>query len=211
MTMSNQEFLERAAATTADIASAGKLNPEQADKFVDYVIDLSILKDIVRIVKVSGEKFEIDKIGVHTRVAMAAKEGVAPRRRRGVSHSKVAVTPSDIIVPFEISDKYKRYNIEKEDVEDHVIRMMAAQYANDVDELALDANTIGPARLESDLFSDGDSTKYIKDEYMACQDGFLLLAESGTTVDAANADLDPEVFNDAVLGMPVSTGKTRSF
>lgn len=208
--MTNQEFLARAAATTADLAAAGKLNPEQAEKFVHYVIDLSILKDIVRIVPVKGEKFEIDKIGVHRRVAMAAKEAVAPLRRRGVSHSKVPITPSDMIVPFEISDKYKRFNIEGADVEDTVIQMMAAQYANDMDELALDGNTIGPARIQEDIFEGGSTTQYIKDEYMALQNGFLKLAEGGQTVDAANAVLDAEVFNDAILAMPVKYRKNKA-
>lgn len=209
--MTNEEFMERAAITTEQMAAAGKLNPEQRKKFVDYVIDLSSLKDFVRMQGVEGEKFEIDKVGVHQRVAMAAHEAVAPHRRRGVTHSKIQIVPSDLIVPFELSYKYRRFNIEKEQVEDHVIRMMAAQFANDIDELALDGNTLGPARVEEDLFEGGSTTQYIKDSFIGLQDGFLKLAEDGQTVDGANADIDADIFNDAILGMPVKYRKNKTF
>ena len=37
--MSNEEILQKAAITTADIAAAGRLNDAQSNAFIDFVID----------------------------------------------------------------------------------------------------------------------------------------------------------------------------
>lgn len=95
-------------------------------------------------------------------------------------------------------------------MEDHIIKMMARQFANDLDELALDGNTLGPARLESDLFLGGSSTLYIKDAYIGLQQGFLKLAESGNVVDAENAAIGPTLFNKTLLSMPTKFRKNKA-
>jgi hypothetical protein len=208
--MNNQEFLDRAAITTADIVSAGKLNPEQANRFIDYVMDESVLKGMTRLVRFRPDQLDIDKIGVGNRVAVPKAEAVDPGIRRGVNTSKVSLFPKDIMVPFEISDTFQRFNIEGDDVEDHIIRMMATQLANDLDELWLNGNSLGPAVLESDIIDGGSSTQYVKDSYLGLFDGFLKLAEAGHVVDAGNAALDGGVFNKAILGMPTKFRKNRS-
>lgn len=43
--ISNEALVEKAVIVADDLASAGKLNPAQADKFIDYVVDETILKD----------------------------------------------------------------------------------------------------------------------------------------------------------------------
>lgn len=209
--MNNKEFLERALIATDKIATAGKLNPKQAQRFVDYVVDESILKDVVRIESFRNEEAYLEEIGVHSRVAMAKEEAVDPQRRRSVTHTRIPLKPSDMIVPWELTDEYRRWNVEGNDVEDTVIRMMATQFANDIDELALDGNLLGPARIENDIFEGSSTTKYIKDKYMALQDGFLKLAESGHVVDAANSAIGPTIFNKAILSMPTKFRKRKQF
>jgi len=208
--MNNQEFLDRAAITTAELASAGKLNPEQSNRFIDYVIDESVLKNMSRLVRFRPDQLDIDKIGVGNRVAVPKAEAVDPGVRRGVNTSKVSLLPKDIMVPFEISDTFQRFNIEGDDVEDHIIRMMATQLANDLDELWLNGNSLGPAVLESTILDGGSSTQYVKDSYLGLFDGFLKLAEAGHVVDGGNAALDGAVFNKAILAMPTKFRKNRN-
>jgi hypothetical protein len=205
--MTNEEFIKRAAITTAELVSAGKLNDAQANKFIDYVFDLSVLKGMVRLERFTPQNLIIDKIGVGSRVAVPKAEAVDPAVRNAVTTSKVTLTPSDIMVPFEIGDNFKRFNIEGDSVEDHIIRMMAAQLANDLDELWIDGNPVGAAANPSDLPGGGSSTQYVKDSYLALQTGFLKLAESGVVVDAENAALTASVFNEAILSMPVKYRK----
>lgn len=207
--MTNQEFAERAAITTDKLVAAGKLNPEQANKFVDYVYDLSVLRNMVRLERFTPDELQIDKIGVGSRVAVPKAEAVDPAIRRSISTSRVSLTPVDIMVPFEIGDRFKRFNIEGDDVEDHIIRMMAAQLANDLDILWLGGLAVGPAVLQSEILDDGSSTQYVKDSYLALFNGFLKLAESGNVVDMGNAAIGASVYNKALLGLPVKYRRRR--
>lgn len=208
--MTNQEFLERAAITTADIAAAGKMNPEQANKFVDYVFDESVLKDMVRMERFTNQEKYIDKIGVGRRVAVAKHEAVDPGIRRGVSTSRIVLHPVDVMVPFEIGDKFRQYNIEGESVEDTVIRMMATQLANDLDELFLGGLAVGAAVLEGDIVDGGSLTGYVKDSYLALFNGFLKLAEGAHVVDAENSPADLPLFNRMILAMPNKFRRNRN-
>lgn len=208
--MNNQEFMERAANTMGEIASAGILNAEQSNRFIDYVYDQSVLRNVARLERVTATERTIEKIGIGDRVAYPKAEAADPQIRRMVSSSKVTLAPQEIIVPFEVGDRLKRYNIEGESIEDHIIRMMATQLANNLDLLWLDGNTLGPAILEGDLFDDGSTTKYVKDKYLSLFNGFLKLAESGTVVDASNAALSGSVFNKAILNMPTKFRRNRS-
>ena len=65
---SNQELIEKAVIATDAISSSGKLNPAQADKFIDFVMDLTGLGNMARVVRFTNESLNVDKIGVGTRV-----------------------------------------------------------------------------------------------------------------------------------------------
>lgn len=207
--MTNEQF-ERMANTTAQLAAAGKLNPEQSERFVDYVIDESVLKDLGRIVKFRNEEKDIDKIGVGNRVSVRAREATDPMVRNLVSHSKVTLRPVDTMTPFELSDRYKRHNIEGDDVEDTVIRLMATQKANDTDEVWIGGMQPMVARLENEIFVDASSTKYIGDDYLNMFNGMLKKSEGGHVYDAENAPISDEVFNQAILQMPTKFRKNRN-
>lgn len=208
--MTNAEFMERAANTMAEIASAGVLNAEQSDKFLDYVYDESVLKNVARLEKLTASERTIEKIGVGNRVAYPKAEASDPQIRRLISTSKVTLSPKEVIVPFEVGDRLKRYNIEGESIEDHIIRMMATRLANNLDQLWLDGNDVGPAQLEGSIFDGGSTTQYVKDKYLALFDGFLVLAESANVFDAENAVLSPAVFNKAILTMPTRFRRNRA-
>lgn len=204
--VSNEDLVQKAVATTDALASAGKLNATQADAFIDYVVDMSGLKNNARVVRVKTQ-WDIDKIGVGNRVAMPKTEATAPSNRRGITTSKVSITAKTIMVPFEISDEFREENLEGASVEDHIIRMMAAQLANDLEELYLQGDaSLPPAVLESMLKDEGSSTQYVKDTYLALMNGWLQKCRaSGTTVnavDVSNASIGPSVFSSMLKAMP---------
>jgi hypothetical protein len=107
------------------------------------------------------------------------------------------------VVPFEISDEFREENIEGDNIEAHIIRMMAAQLSNDMEELFINGNTIGPAVLENTLREDGSSTLYVKDSYLALGDGWLKLAiAGGHIVNAGNVSVGPSLFSSMLKAMP---------
>ena len=207
--ISNEELVQKAVVTADALASSGKLNPAQSDRFIDFVIDETILKDNARVVRFRNETLEIDKIGIGKRVAVPKAEAVDPGVRRGVTTSKVTLKPKEVMVPFEIGDTFREINIEGDDVEETIIRLMATQFANDLEELYVTGNKLGPAVVESDIL-DGGSSNYIKDSYLALEDGWQLLADGGNIVDAGGQNIGLSLFSKAIRAMPTKFRRNKS-
>lgn len=207
--MTNEELVQKAIITTADIATAGKLNDEQANAFIDFVIDVTELKGSVRVVRFRNENMQIDKIGVGQRVSVPKEEAKDPGLRRGISTSKVTLTPREVMTPFEISDNFAELNIEGEAVEDTVVRLMATQTANDLEETMVNGDVLGHARTEADLLDGGSTTQVVKDTFTALFDGWLRLLDAGNIYDADGANLAPKVFSGMIKKMPVKFRRTR--
>ena len=202
MPMSNEELIRKATITADVIAAQGKLNPEQAEKFIDYVVDETKLKDHVRIVRFNPEQLNIEKIAVGNRVAMPKTEAVDPGLRRGVATSRVTLQPVEIMTPFEIGDIFREINVEGEDVEDHVIQMFARQMANDIEEVTLLGDTVGEGTLESNIIDGGDAARIVEDTYLGLMNGWLRNADTTHVVDANNASIAASVFTAALNEMP---------
>ncbi|MFA5122977.1 hypothetical protein [Zavarzinia sp.] len=208
MAMTNAELIAKAQITTEALAVAGRLNPEQADKFLDYVVDQSVLKNLGRVIRVK-DRWEADKIGVGRRNAVPASEAKDPKLRRGVTTAKIELQPRKIMVPFEISDDFRDINVEGDNVEEHVIQMMGKAVANDLEELCVNGDSLGPATLESDLFDEGDDTRYVKDTYLALMDGLLKKARAANVYDAAGANIGASVFSGMIRKMPTKFRRNR--
>lgn len=198
----NEELVKQAVITTNDLAAAGKLNDEQADKFIDYVIDVTGANEFARIVRFRAENLNIDKIGVGARVTMPAAEARDPGRRKGVNTSKVTLTPKELMTPFEIGDSFVENNLEGDDVEDHIVRMMATQMANDVEELQINGDALGPAVTEDSLVTGGSSTEYVKDTFLALFDGWLRKADGANLIDFEGAAISNNTFTRMLNALP---------
>ncbi len=216
--MTNEELLAQAKAiieksliSTTDLASAGKLNPEQADRFIDYVIDVTELQNNVRVVRFKPETMEINKIGVGRRVTVLASEASATSVRRGVSHNKITLQPVEVMTPWELTTNYLEINLEGESVEEKIVRMMSTQTANDLEELFINGDALGHARLESDIYDDAgaSTTKYIRDNYIAAFDGWLRRADGANVYDAGGANISSTVFSRALLRLPIKFRRIR--
>lgn len=209
MTITNEELVEKAVIATDALASAGKLNDAQSDKFLDYVFDETSLKNDARTVRFRNENMVIDKIGIGRRAAMAAAEATDPGRRRSVTHTKVTLTPKEIIVPVELTTNYMEINIEGDSVEDHIMRMFAAQFGNDVEELLINGNILGPATLEDEMFEGGSTTQYVKDTYLGLLDGYGKKANSANIVDASGSNIGLSIFAQAIRALPTKFRKNK--
>jgi len=203
MPTTNEALIRKAVINAADaLASAGKLNAEQADAFLDYVVEETMLTKVARVVRFRPESLDLDKIGIGRRAAVPASEGIDPGRRRGVSHTKVTLTPVEIMVPMEISTTYKEQNLEGDAVTDHILRMFAAQLANDVEELSIHGNTSGYLVTEDYLDDGGSTTKVVVDTFMALFNGWLTLTNSANVVDHAGGTLSGSLFRKMLAAMP---------
>lgn len=196
--------LEKATISTESFGAqeAGKLPPKLAERFEEYVRQLTVLSGNVRIETFRNEKMEINEISLGKRMAMSHKEATDPQRRRGVSHSKIEIQPAEIVVPLEISERYMKHNLQGASAEDLILQMIARAFANDREDLFLNANTLGHASLESDLFEGGSTTGFVKDDYLGLQQGWSERAEGGVILDAEGANISPALFNRAMQVLP---------
>lgn len=208
--ITNEELIQKAVITTDALVNQGKLNPAQSDAFIDFVIEETMLKNNARMVRFRNETLQIDKIGIGKRLAVPKAEAKDPNIRRGVQTSKVELTPREVMVPFEIGDVFREVNIEGDAVEEHIIRMMAAQTANDTEELYINGDKNGHAVLEGDIKEGGSTTEYIKDSYLGLQDGWSRLADGANLVDAQGQNVGLNVFGQMLRAMPTKFRRNLS-
>jgi len=172
------------AVDTSDLAAGGLLNTSQADRFIDLSLDQSVMVKDARIVRMRSAVMELDKIATSGRVSQLKSEGVAPESLSEPAFSKVTLTAVDIITPFEITMEALEDSIERGEMEETVIRVMARQTATDLEELAIQGDT-------------GSS-----DDFLKGTDGWRVLAEDGNVVDFAGATLDKDGLSGMYKGLP---------
>jgi hypothetical protein len=207
----NEEILAKALIEADALASAGELQPQEAEKFLDWVIDETALKQNARVIKISkGDKWRVNKIGVGRRNAVPATAGVDPGIRRGINTGVVPLETAEIMLPFDIGDGFIERNIEGMSARDHIVRMMATAFSNDWEELLLLGDLLGHARIEGDILEGGDETRYVKDEYLGLFDGLLRLADGGQVVDVEGENMGVGIMRQAITAMPTKYRRNRN-
>lgn len=186
--MSN-ELLEKVISTSS-IGTApsggGLLSPEQSTRFIDYMWSATTLGGQVRTIRMRANEVELDRIAVGERLVRLATEAVDDSVNAGVAFAKVSLTTKKLRLDWELSSESLEDNLEGEALEDHIARLMAAQAANDLEDLAIngDVNNTDDALLKS-------------------FDGWRKRLYAGAhVVDAAAGVLDRSVFNKALRAMP---------
>lgn len=173
-------------------AGSGLLNPEQSDRFIDYMFDQSVLLPQVRKERLRADTAELDKMGVGERIIRAAKEAVDTGENQGVFFSKISLTTTKIRLDWEISTETLEDNIEGTGFDDHVARLMAAQFGNDLEDLAINGDK-----------SSSDRTLNIMDGWRKVLLSANGVGEGGAhVVDAGGAHIGREIFSKALKAMP---------
>lgn len=208
-----QQVIEaRKAVITAaqTLQNAGKNYPMIA-RFVDYVYDETSFRSMgIRTEKIyDTQSWEVHKIGLGRRVTMAAEEARDPGTRKGMSMSKISMTPAKFVVPIEISEDFFQYNLDKNAMRQRALKLFTTAMGNDLENFVYSANTLGHAVLQSEVFDDGDDTKYIKDLARSKFNGFIRQAENGNVVDAQNGQIGAPLTDLAFRALPTKFRRNR--
>lgn len=141
----NNELLEKVIVTTntypGSLGASGLLAPAQADRFIDYMWDKTVLGGQVRTVRLRGNEQEFDRIGVGERLMRLATEAVDDGINVGVAFTKVSLSTKKLRLDWELSTDTLEDNIEGEGLEDHIARLMATQAGNDLEDVAINGDT----------------------------------------------------------------------
>jgi hypothetical protein len=176
----------------------GLLYPDQANRFLDYMWDATILAKQARTIRMRSNTTEIDRVAVGQRIMTVATEdnptdytGVTAGSniaRSPATFSKISLTTRKLRLDWEISAEALEDNIEGPDLEDHIARLMATQAGNDVEDV---------------LINGSNTTNASNDGLMAAFNGFRSLATNNAhVVDAAGYGLSNGVFNQAIKALP---------
>lgn len=186
MPISNRMLLAKDAITTDVLTTGGKLNPEQADKFIDYMMDQSAFLKDIRTERMNGPTKDLDFIGVASRIVRKGIEATEPTETAGIQTSKKQLNSVEVILPADISLTFLEDNIEKEGAEDHIARMLAMQFANDLTDLAWNGDT-------------EDTSEYAN--FLTIDDGFIKQAKASATTHKFDTDGSTDYKGDVFPGM----------
>lgn len=179
--------------TTVGAGGGGLLNPEQSSRFIDYMWDATVLAKEGRTVRMSAQQVDIDKVSVGTRLARLASEATDDGVNAEATFTKISLTTQKLRLDFELSTESLEDNIEGRSLEDHIASLMASQFGNDVEDLAIN----------------GDTT-LTGDPLLKSFDGFRkLVLNNGRVVSAGGATLSGNtsvdgkaIFDKAIKQMP---------
>ncbi len=186
MTLDNRSILEKADLALADLTvGGGLLKPAQAQKFMRLLIKESVLLQLATVVPMASPKQEISKIRFGTRILRPGQEGtalgVADRSRPDLS--QVELDAKLFKAEVRMSDEVLEDSIERGELRQTIMEMMADAIARDMEEVAIN----------------GDTTSV--DPFLATMNGLLRQATSNV-VDAAGAPLTKDLLRDLLRVMP---------
>lgn len=184
--MSN-ELLEKVIRTTeVGAGGGGLLNAEQADRFIDYMWDATVLGSQVRTIRMRSTVQDIDKVGVGERLMRVATEAVDDGVNAGATFTKISLTTKKLRLDWELSTESLEDNLEGDALEDHIARLMATQAGNDIEDVAINGDTA-----------------LTSDPLMKAFDGWRKLAlAGGHVIDNAGQPLNRAAANKALKAMP---------
>jgi len=139
--MSNDLFQKVVDTVQVGSGDGGILNPEQANRFIDYMWDATSLGQTVRQIRMRAPVTEIDKMDLGQRIARHATEAVDDGVNATPTFSKIQLTTEKIRLDWELSSESLEDNIEEGNLEDHIARLMATQLGNDLEDLAINGDT----------------------------------------------------------------------
>lgn len=190
------DIVKRADIALADLtADGGLLNPEQQDQFIRNLIDQPTVLREARTVPMNSPRMEINKIGFGSRILRAASQTggaqddgsntrhLAAADRAKVDLGKVTLQTVETLAEVHIPDEVLEDNIERGDMADTILALIAERAALDLEELVIQ----------------GDSGS--ADTFLALFDGVLALS-TANVVDAGGAPISISVFNDEKKAMP---------
>jgi hypothetical protein len=174
-------------------SGTGLLYPDQANRFLDYMWDATILAKAARTIRMRSNTTEIDRVSVGQRLmTVAAEEN--PRdyvnaagdqfTTAGATFSKISLTTRKLRLDWELSAEALEDNLEGPDLEDHIARLMATQAGNDIEDTLINGTGSGSGLMSAFV-------------------GFRANALSNAHVVDGNAQgLDKAVFNTAIKTLP---------
>lgn len=133
---SNRTIIAKAAADTSALGTGGRMNAEQANKFMTFMQDYSPFLNKVNFIRMTKTTRDLDSLDVNKRALRRQAENAENAPTGTVSHMRRTLNAVGVIMPYDVTFQYMKENIEGENVNTTLAQMFAKQFANDTVELA---------------------------------------------------------------------------
>lgn len=135
--MTIDQILEKAF-TSGDLASGGLMNPEQSAKFVQGIMDKSVIINECRREPMKANKKQIDKITYTADILQKPNAvGTAPSAVSKPTTDKVTLDAQEAIVAIDLGYDALEDSIEGQGIMDTIMTLTAARVGFELDKLAL--------------------------------------------------------------------------
>ena len=139
----NSELLSKAAITSGTFANRVGLSTEDADRFIDYIIDASFLKNNARVERMKGNTKKLVRLGLGEEVLRPGVYGTAVNSFNDVTTTNITLASKNMKAIVPIADDALLDNIEGEAFADHLMRMVANQIGNQLEYAYLMGQDVG--------------------------------------------------------------------
>ena len=128
------------------------LAAQEADRFIDYIVDESVMKNRARVIKMTKEVQNVRALGLGTSDFLHPGATFSTSEyKKTLSHNKIELTSQKIRGCIAIFDDDLEDNIEGDQFANHLMKMVAKKMANELDVAYWIGNT-----GSSDAFGDTD-------------------------------------------------------
>lgn len=182
----NREFIEKADLVLSDLTTGGGLlQPAQAARFMRILIDEAVVMKMATVVPMRSPKQLIEKARFGSRIMRAGQEGtaLAAADRSKPDLTKVELDAQLYKAEVRLTDEVLEDSIERSQLRQTVMQLMAERIALDTDELVANGDT-GSA-----------------DPFLATLDGIRAQATSNVNV-AGGVPTNKTIFRDMLKLMP---------
>lgn len=134
--MNNRSLLSKAAIDTTTLQNGGKMNPEQADKFITYMQDFSTFLQRVTFIRMLTTRRMLDFGEVSKRNMRKQKENQENAATGKINTKQRELSAVGVIMPYDVTFQFMKENIEKGNINDTLAKLFAQQMSNDTVDLA---------------------------------------------------------------------------
>jgi len=188
---------EARAIDSGAIASAGRLNPEQADAFIDLLVDQSQIFQRVRVRRMNSPEALLEQILVANRKLRKATENTNPALADSVSFAKRSLSTVETVWAEDLTLTLLEDNIERRGLYNHIVRDIARAFSNDLADLAWRGDESLAATItdaDSDGLDDTTGLTQADHDFLRINNGWLAISAAATTpVDVSSATKPSEV------------------
>jgi len=158
---SPKQLLSKVAIQKGFFPSTINFTAEEADKFLDYVIDQSVLKDHARFVKMAKSTKNVRAIGLGTgRVMWPEAAFDSTKYQTAGTANLIALTSKKARGGVKVHDDDLEDNIEGEAFVDHLLQMIAKQIGNELAEAYYSSYATPDGQTPKDIFDIWNGWRY---------------------------------------------------